>query len=111
MVFAIQNVPLAVIEQEFNHGSPSLSQQMMKIHYHLKCRYFTDNIGDIKLLLIVSLTYLVFTIQIVPLAVNEQYFNHSFSSLIQRKCKFAITRSFVLPTIYLLGKRLKVSGY
>ena len=48
MVFAIQIVPLAVNEQDFNHGLPSLSLKMKKIHYHLKCRYFTDNNGDIK---------------------------------------------------------------
>ena len=48
MVFAIQIVPLAVNEQDFNHGLQSLSLKMMKIHYHLKCRYFTDNNGDIK---------------------------------------------------------------
>ena len=49
MVFAIQIVILAVIEKDFNHGLPSLVPKMMKMHYHLKCRYFTDNYGDIKL--------------------------------------------------------------
>ena len=49
MVFEIQIVPLAVNEQDLNHGLPSLRLKMMKIHYHLKCSYFTDNNGDIKL--------------------------------------------------------------
>ena len=49
MVFAIEIVPLAVNEQDFNNVSPKLSLKMMKIHYHLKCRYFTANNGDIKL--------------------------------------------------------------
>ena len=49
MVLAIQIVTLAINEKDFNHGLPSLGPKMMKIHYHLKCRYFTDNYGDIKL--------------------------------------------------------------
>ena len=49
MVFAIQILPLAVNEQDFNHGLPLLGLRMMGIYYHLECRYFTDNNGDIKL--------------------------------------------------------------
>ena len=49
MAFAIQIVPLPGNEQDFNNGLPSLSLKMMKIHYHLKFRYFTDNNDDLKL--------------------------------------------------------------
>ena len=49
MVLAIQIVTLAINEQDLNDGLPSLSLKMMKIHYHLIYRYFTDNNGDIKL--------------------------------------------------------------
>ena len=49
MEFAIQIVPLAVNEQDFNIGLQSLFLKMLKIHYHLKCRYFIDNNFDINL--------------------------------------------------------------
>ena len=47
IVFAFEMAHLDDNERHFKLGLPTFNQLKMLIHYHLKCRHFDDNTGDI----------------------------------------------------------------
>ena len=49
IAFAIEMADLDDNERYFKFGLQTFNQLKMLIHYHLKCRHFTDNTGEIEI--------------------------------------------------------------
>ena len=66
---------------DFKHGVLSLDSQMVNIHYHLKCQDITDNVGDNKLWLFMSIQNVAFATEMDNLGDKGLDFMQGFLSL------------------------------
>ena len=61
------------------------------VQYHLNCRHITDNSGDIKLWLMLSIPYIVFAPEMCYLGHDEVDCKPLFKNQVRKHCIFCIT--------------------